>query len=169
MQLEHAQKIANAIMGQLAPHCDRIEIAGSVRRKRPWVKDIEIVCIPKPYETGLFESGIASVVNQWKKKKGELPCKNTQRYIPVRTQNGTTHIVLDLFLVKPENWGLQLAIRTGSAKYSHLVLATGWKKRGYTSVNGILTQRGKQYPVYEEKDLFERIGLPYVLPENREV
>ncbi len=169
MKLEDAQKIANHLVEQLSPHCERIAIAGSIRRKRPRVKDIEIVCIPKPYETGLFESGIATVVNGWGKVKGELPCKFTQRLITVKGAKGYAVIVLDLFLVKPENWGLQLAIRTGSAAYSHKVLATGWKKRGYTSVDGMLTQRGKEYPVYEEKDLFQRIGLPYVNPENREV
>ena len=64
MNLQQAQQIAERIKSELAPHCDRIEIAGSIRRKKPEVKDIEIVCIPKPYETGLFASGIAKVVDQ---------------------------------------------------------------------------------------------------------
>ena len=175
MKLAQAQKIAENLVQQLTPHCERISIAGSIRRKRPEVKDIEIVCIPQPFETGLFQSGIASVVNQWPKVKGELPCKYTQRIIEVGKDVHfvnvcwTAKIKLDLFMVKKENWGLQLAIRTGSADYSHKVLATGWKKKGYTSVGGMLTKRGKEYPVYEETALFERIGVPYVEPEKREV
>ncbi len=124
MKLHLALEIANRIKLELEPHCDRIEISGSIRREKPWVKDIEIVAIPKPYETGLFSSGIAPVVEQWKKVKGELPCKYTQRILP-------EGIKLDLFFAQPDNWGLIYAIRTGSADYSHKVLATNWVRLGY--------------------------------------
>ena len=72
MELQKAYKIAQQLVHVLKPHCARIEIAGSIRRMKAQVGDIEIVCIPKPYETGLFESGFAKVVNQWPKIKGEL-------------------------------------------------------------------------------------------------
>ena len=65
MEYEVAIEIAEKVKALLLPHCERIEIAGSVRRKKPNVKDIEIVAIPKPFDTGLFESGIATVVNKW--------------------------------------------------------------------------------------------------------
>ena len=45
--LEVAQKIAVDICYKLQPFCEKINIAGSVRRKKPEVKDIEIVCVPK--------------------------------------------------------------------------------------------------------------------------
>jgi len=65
MPFVEALAAACAIKEMLAPYCERIEIAGSVRRKKPYCKDIEIVAIPKPYDVGLFESGIAKVVNGW--------------------------------------------------------------------------------------------------------
>lgn len=162
MQYEEALKIAKEVKDQLAPHCLRIEIAGSIRRKKPEVKDIEIVAIPKPYDTGLFESGIATIVNKWQKVKGDLPSKYTQRILP----HG---IKLDLFLAERGNWGLIFAIRTGSAEYSHKVLATEWVKRGYKSEGGYLYAGGKQINVLEEEDLFKRIGLPFVEPELRNI
>lgn len=165
MELSKAQEIANKTLLQLEPHCYRIQIAGSIRRKKAEVKDIEIVAIPKIYDTGLFESGIATVVNQWEKVKGELEwgkCKYTQRILP-------EGIKLDLFFATPKNWGLQLAIRTGSADYSHHVLATGWVKRGYKSVDGMLWRNGIECPTEEEIDLFNRIGIPYVEPNERNI
>ena len=114
-----AYKIAKEVLEQLRPHCIRAEIAGSIRRKKLEVGDIEIVAIPKPYSIGLFESGIASIVNKWKTVKGELPCKYSQRILP-------EGIKLDLFLPEEENWGLIFALRTGSADYSHKVLANAW-------------------------------------------
>lgn len=166
-----AKRIANAVVELLKPHCERIEIAGSIRRECEIVGDIEIVCIPKPYETGLFASGIAQVVNPWEKIKGELEygkSKYTQRILPayIIGVHGK-RVALDLFFADVTNWGMILAIRTGSAEYSHEVLAKGWVTRGYKGEGGHLVQGGKVYDVLEEKDLFARIGLPYCEPKNR--
>lgn len=160
MKLEEAQVIAEKIKAELAPHCERIEIAGSIRRKKPDVGDIEIVAIPKPYDVGLFESGIATVVKQWQKVKGELPCKYTQRILP-------EGIKLDLFFADRENWGYIFAMRTGSAEYSHKILATEWVKKGYKSEGGYIYSNGERIPIPDEKDLFKLIGLIYVAPELR--
>ena len=162
MKYEDAIVIAKRIKAELAPHCDRIEIAGSIRRKKPEVGDIEIVCIPKPYNVDLFESGIATVINKWEKVKGELPCKYTQRLLPDGTK-------VDIFTATRDNWGLILAIRTGSAEFSHLVLCSNWARKGYKSVKGYLTKvsTGKIIPVREEEYLFDLIGIKYLLPENR--
>jgi DNA polymerase/3'-5' exonuclease PolX len=161
MKLERARIIANRVMNQLMPHCDRIGIAGSIRRKKAEVKDIEIVAIPKPYGIGLFESGIAAVVNRWPKVRGELPCKYTQRTLP-------DGIALDLFFATAENWGLIYAIRTGSAAFSHEVLARGWVQNGYTSSEGMLYKKdGTRISVSEEEDLFKLAGVDWVPPEAR--
>ncbi len=160
MELYKALEIAEKVKEQLEPHCLQIEIAGSIRRKMPVVGDIEIVAIPNSYNIGLFESGIATVVNQWEKVKGELPCKYTQRILP-------EGIKLDLFFADQKNWGYIFAIRTGSADYSHKVLATAWVKRGYKGVDGYLCFNGKRIAIPEEKDLFSLIGVNYVEPEKR--
>lgn len=45
--LEIARRVATRFGQELAPFCDRIEIAGSIRRAKPDIADIEMVCIPK--------------------------------------------------------------------------------------------------------------------------
>jgi DNA polymerase/3'-5' exonuclease PolX len=162
MEFRQALEIATNIKEQLSPHCIRCEIAGSIRREKPVVKDIEIVAIPKPYNVGLFESGIATIVNKWTKIKGELPCKYTQRLLP-------EGIALDLFFATEQNWGLIYAIRTGSADYSHNVLANAWVKNGFKSVNGILVKNGYEYSTPTEKSLFDLIGVQYLPPPLRNV
>ena len=160
MIYEQALEIAEKTKTLLAPFCERIEIAGSIRRKKPEVKDIEIVAIPKPYEIGLFESGIATIVNQWPKVRGELPCKYTQRILP-------EGIKLDLFFAEPDNWGNIFAMRTGSKDYSHLELASRWSSMGYKSEGGYLFRDGERIAVREEEDLFKLLGMPFVEPEQR--
>lgn len=168
MELAEAQAIATRVRDLLAPHCERIEIAGSIRRKCPQVGDIEIVAIPKPYETGLFENGVAEVINRWEKIKGELEykgrpgvkaCRYTQRLLP-------EGIKVDIFFANTWNWGYILAIRTGSAKYSKM-LATTWKRRGYNGNDGHLTYGGVVQMVCEEIDLFNILNIPYCAPEAR--
>ncbi len=157
MEYKRALEIARKIKAQLKPHCERIEIAGSIRRKKAQCNDIEIVAIPKPYDTGLFESGIATIVNKWPKLKGKLPCKYTQRLIQPEG------IKLDLFFAEPGNWGLIFAIRTGSAEYSHKVLACGWVRQGYKSKDGYLHRDGVRVDVPEELKLYHILGHPQVL------
>jgi hypothetical protein len=48
--LPAATALAAKLVAQLAPYCERIEIAGSVRRQKDIVGDIELVVIPKMIE-----------------------------------------------------------------------------------------------------------------------
>jgi DNA polymerase/3'-5' exonuclease PolX len=100
------------------------------------------------------------VVNRWKKVKGELPCKYTQRIL-------SEGIKLDLFFARPENWGLIFAIRTGSANFSHHVLGKRWVRYGYHSREGMLRGKHDVIPIREEIDLFNLLDLEWVEPRNR--
>lgn len=46
MQLAQAKTIAEGLVEAFKPYCRRVQIAGSIRRERPEVKDIEIVAVP---------------------------------------------------------------------------------------------------------------------------
>jgi len=172
MVLAEAEILADHVRKQLVPHCIRAEIAGSIRRERPEVKDIEICAIPKFEEVqdGFFDKkmvvseGFIKQVNQWEKVKGEPTGKYTQRILPGGMR-------LDLFIAKTVNWGLIFAIRTGSADFSHHILISKIKKAGYQSEGGMLTQAGKIVIVKEEEKLFDMIDMEvrYYAPANREV
>jgi DNA polymerase/3'-5' exonuclease PolX len=171
MILSEALKIAIDVREQLRPHCERVEIAGSIRRNKPEIGDIEIVAIPLPYETGLFENGVAAVVNQWTKVKGELEykgrpkvkqCKYTQRILP-------SGMILDLFFATPTNWGYIYAIRTGSVEYSK-ILAQRWTQLGYHGDDGYLWRTGGGVvEVAEEEDLFKLLNIPFCPPGQRNI
>lgn len=169
-ELAHTRGIANRILKQLAPHCWRIEIAGSIRREKAEVGDIEIVCIPKMERVGLFGEmervvGFGLEVNRWEHLKGHVSDKYIQRLLP-------EGVKLDLFTATAGNWGLILAIRTGSADFSHNVLAKGWVKAGYHSKGGMLTRKdaagaAECLEIREESELFDLIGLSWIDPKDR--
>ena len=85
----------------------------------------------------------------------------------IHSANIAEGIKLDLFFADRENWGLIYAMRTGSADYSHKVLATEWVKNGYKSEGGYLHSNGERVTIPEEEDLFKLIGLSYLAPELR--
>ncbi|MFA4975347.1 MAG: hypothetical protein WC839_01870 [Candidatus Paceibacterota bacterium] len=158
-----AYRIALEVVEQLKPFCKRIEIAGSIRRKKKDCGDAEVVAVPLPYSTGLFESGIATIVNKWPKVRGDLDygkTKYTQRILPCG-------IKLDLFFADEKNWGYIFAMRTGSDNFSHNTLAKRWVQCGYKGKDGYLTKYGEIVEVREEQDLFKLLGIPYVSPEDR--
>lgn len=175
MKLEKAQSLATLWMNRLSPFCDRIAIAGSIRRGMPEVKDIEIVCIPKVSVCmGLFGPTTVTrdpgFINALRLIDGELDCligdaekgKYFKMYLPIHDIN------MDIFTAKADNWGYILAVRTGSATYSHKVLARTWVSKGYHGDDGFLRgPEGDVVPVREEEDLFRLLGLKYVEPQHR--
>lgn len=178
MHLTKANLVAMAIVERLAPFCTRIEIAGSIRRKKPEVGDIEIVCIPKSgTEPDLFaDPSLATITRSqdWIRaayligtlaKGSPMDGRYIQFLVDTRDH---ARIQLDLFLATPANWGLIFALRTGNADYSHHVLAAGWVRHGYHSKNGnLIDHNGRTVPIREEEELFRLIGRPFVEPQFR--
>lgn len=168
MELAHARFVADTVIAKLAPYCDRLCVAGSVRRGKAECRDLEVVCIPKQTpQNNMFQERIGwmrerafcNTVNQWKKVKGEPTGKYTQRILP----GGET---LDLFIATPENWGLILVVRTGSVDYIKKI-ASRWVSFGYHGVDGMLHDGYHSIPIREEKELFDILGLPFVEPKDR--
>ena len=166
ISLAEALSVAANAVAVLGPHCQKIDIAGSVRRQRETIGDLEIVCLPNrdPLEaTPLFAGGFAQAVEQWPGLKGNPEGRYTQR----RLRWG---LKLDLFMPHPDGYGLILAIRTGSADWSRLRLATAWKRAGFHSEGGLLRRKdGSVVPCRTERELFDVIGLAWVEPQDREV
>ena len=165
--------IAQGIADALAPFCYRIAIAGSIRRRKPEPRDIEIVAIPKKtIVTDLIGDqidsinceGFSAIVNSFEHVKGDaVRGKYMQRVV----HSPAGPVKLDLFTATPDNWGLIFAMRTGSADFSGKVLARGWVRAGYHSIDGQLTKDGAGILVAKEEDLFRLIGVPFVRPEDR--
>jgi hypothetical protein len=194
MNLTEARNIAVENCYKLQPFCDRINIAGSVRRKKEFVKDIEIVCQPKKIITSqdtLFGGGegIEEVHPDFIKTVNSLgeivKGKPTGKYMKIKLKT----VTLDLFTPDAFDYYRQYAIRTGSAQFAQMVIATGWLKRGWCGTpDGLRLQNeceGKKGPdgkaiwkckvkkptlppVWQsEEDFFEWIGAPYLPAERR--
>lgn len=161
-----AHKIALRVVEELRPYCDKIEIAGSIRRNKPEVKDIEIVVIPKLWETGLFINGIGEVISKWEKVKGDVENDNTVKYTQRILPEG---IKLDLFFANELNWGAIFLIRTGDWEFSKKFMGTIMPKHGLQQKDGFVWANNKVIAIKDEETLFRLVGIPYIAPENRNI
>lgn len=151
MPLERAQKLADRFVELVGGYCERIDIAGSVRRKKDLVGDIEIVCFPKVIgipRPNLFGETVIEVrssafVDTIKEKfnilKGDL---TDGRYVAL-TDRQTEMVKIDLFMPTWEDYYRQLAIRTGSADFSGKKIARGWVDLGWVGTPDGLRLKGQ--------------------------
>jgi len=166
--LDFAKKIAEKYVRILEPLCERVQIAGSIRRECETVGDIEIVCQPNLVQAGLFstdlerDTNFGGVVRSMAAEiiKGS---PDSGKYIQFMTREG---IKVDLFTADSKNWGYILAIRTGSADFSRY-LASEWKSWGYEGKDGYLTQSNEIVYVPSEGVLFGLIDVPLIHPKDR--
>ena len=164
-KFEDVLPIAQEILKEIKPHCYRCQIAGSIRRGKDTIGDIEIVLIPKPYEIGLIAFGLPTVLYKWKSERGKLfpgECRYNRRKHP-------SGISIDFFLVKEHNWGYHLAIRTGSSEFSTKKLGWRWSAMGFKGIDGDFTYDGVVIPVREEMDFFRLLDMRWIEPRYREV
>lgn len=159
MHIYYASTIANMIATELTPYCDIIHIAGSIRRKKEQVKDIEIVCIPKKITMGernLFGEEINKRIvihpefERIIKSHGVIEKgKFTGRYMKLGIQrvidSVSYSISLDLFMPQQHDYYRQLAIRTGSAEYSKRFIAGKWYAKGWCGCEGELRLQSQCY------------------------
>lgn len=178
LPLAAALGTANRVVALLAPWCERIEFAGSLRRGRAEVGDIEIVAVPR-----MVDGVPATMFDKPPKVSaldGALAHADASGFIvphPERPANGERYkrlwipapgIQLDLFLVSPPaEWGPIFAIRTGPAYYSER-LVTALRRKGWRCTEGrVLDNEGERVPCPEERDFLEACGAPWVEPEDR--
>lgn len=154
IELSRAQKVAEGIVEMLKPYCSRIEIAGSIRRKRPWVNDIDLVLVP----TDLWNLH-AEIT-----KLGRVRMSGSKI---VRVIYGG--IQVDIYVANETTWATLLLIRTGS-KENNIRLATLAKKRGWhlaASGEGLFNGAEERIAGDTEESIYEALGVPWQEPWER--
>ena len=154
MELERAQKTAEAVVKRLAPYCKKIEVAGSVRRKRPWPKDIDLVLIP--HDLWNLHHEIMGL--------GQVRMSGSKI---IRVMVGSTQV--DIYIADENTWATLLLIRTGSAE-NNIRLATLAKKRGWhlaASGDGLFNENGERIAGDTEESIYEALQVPWQEPWER--
>jgi DNA polymerase (family X) len=155
--LGRAVPIADSICRYLEPHAERVSYAGSLRRMKEIVHDVDILAASThPEETMkafLALPTIQSVLAQGGTKAS------------VRLEDD---LQVDLRVIEPGSWGAAMHYFTGSKAHNirmrERAIKLGWKLNEY----GLFDSNDKQLAGAEEEEIFSKLGLPFIPPVLRE-
>jgi DNA polymerase/3'-5' exonuclease PolX len=196
MLYEKAKQIAISAGTSLKQYCEIIHIAGSIRRRKWEIKDVELICIPRYTEQSFFDlfgapiktkiistNFIAAVKSLGKIVKGGFD----GRYMQVN-HRGT---MIDIFIPETHDFFRQYVIRTGSTDYIKNTIGKRWVEMGWCGTDQGLRRQsdckliigaggkktweidkhnGDRPPAWEsEKAFYEWLNLKYLHPRFRTI
>jgi len=172
--LATAAKIAAKIAEQITPFCDAVEIAGSIRRRRPTVNDIDLVVLPKPAQVEALRARCEKHAIRIQ-SAGEQNLIIYLDYPP----GGRQELQIDIWIAKPAwsdllttvatNFGSLLLCRTGSKEHNIKMLDRA-KSLGlrWNTYQGVYDATGRCLARATEQDIFKALKMDFVPPEKRE-
>lgn len=182
LTLDVAQETADRLVDLLSPACERIVVAGSIRREKPdGIKDVELVAIPR-FETAtnlfgepdpsvtrsLLDARIAEIGGLAPRAMTGGSFRMGPRYKALQFLWNGVLVPVDLFLVlPPAEWGAILAIRTGPAEFSQQLVTSAKRLGRHVASGRVLTQDDEVLPTPTERDFFEACGVEWVEPKDR--
>lgn len=152
------------------PGAERVEVAGSYRRRRETVGDIDLLAIADSHKAA---AAISQAFTTYPDVDEVLGSGDTRS--SVRLKNG---LEVDLRVMEAESFGAALLYFTGSKSHNvelrQLALDKGWHLTEYGLFEGTGEEgesplsSGKRLASKTEEDIYAKLGLPYIEPEMRE-
>jgi DNA polymerase/3'-5' exonuclease PolX len=170
MELEKAVEIAEEVRKSLEDVCNRIEIAGSIRRRKKDVGDAELLCIPRDRD----------ITDSLDRRVQELMFKGILAYrlnkLGHKVYGAKNKLMLhvasgfgiDIFSTTEECWPVAMVVRTGGTE-TNLMIATAALQKGYkfhAYGAGFTTPHG-EIVCHSESEVFKAVDLPYREPWER--
>lgn len=182
-----AISVAKEIVAALQPVCmtDRLIVAGSLRRRKDEVGDVEIVYVPiidqrkgpsgdffapEAYTPhNLADEAIALLV------EGRVlePRKNALGHTMMGDANKllrhvSTGVPVDLFAIAAPSWWNYVVCRTGGSE-TNIKIAAEAKRKGWhwSPYSPGFKRAGQIRAMHREEDVFRFVGLEYKEPWNR--
>ncbi len=170
--LTEAEKVAEELKKELEPYCLDLVIAGSIRRRRPVVHDIDMVCLPLPHNA---VTGVSLGMSQLALKLKALDCnyggKKLARFIYIEVQ-------VDLYFATLDTMATLTLIRTGSAQNNIRLCSIARNKGMKLHADGSGLFRidvqgcsGKEVLIARssEEAIYEALELEFQKPWQREI
>ena len=156
--IDVAMEVAEEIVAALRPLAHRCEYAGSLRRLRETIGDVDVLAAAEDSRPLMDAFAtlplVAEVIVHGEKKTS------------IRTAKG---LQADLRVVPPESWGAALQYFTGSKAHNvrtrEIAVRAGLKLSEYGLFE---VETGDLVVSATEEEVYERLGLPWIPPTLRE-
>lgn len=172
--------VARELVKALDPYCERLIVAGSLRRRKEMVGDVELLYVPKrvtvPVDMFLstdvqavdtkLEALILSGVLALRKNVNGSTMWGEHNKLAVHVASG---IPVDLFSVQESGWFSYLVCRTGGAQ-NNIRIASAAKSKGWhwDPYRGLKDTEGNLVKTQSEEEIFALVGLPFLKPWQRD-
>lgn len=158
-----ARKVAEHLIFYLQAHCDFIQIAGSLRRGKSDVGDIELVVLPRP----TLLSHLDTLVNTGVAAKAIYPDGRTrwgQNYRGLLLEG----LKCEIFVADQWNLGYIFALRTGPGDANTYIMRhCSWKHAPYRARDGYWWHGENKLCIQTEQAMFSLLGMKYLEPHER--
>lgn len=166
MKLAFAQACADRLRERLASHAQRVEIAGSIRRQRPEVGDVDLVVSPVMHEEkDMLGTVVRStnatrdVVLDWARTESWKVIKNGDDILIIEAKR----VQVDFYWAPPERFGTFLLCRTGSREHNiwlaEIAKAAGGKWHPYSGLH-----LNRRVVAATELEIYGALDLPFLDP-----
>lgn len=185
-----AQDLSKLLLNMLEPSCEKIIVAGSVRRCKALVGDVEIVALARESqvqdlfgaEVSIGRTSVDDALDHFDEieHQGWRIDPTKQGKINKRLIHIHTGLIADLYIITDRRaWGSYVVARTGPRLFSKEVVTVA-RDRGMHFANGFLLHghpKGRKpcsptcpriIPLYQEIDVFENLKIAYLSPVARE-
>lgn len=155
-KLHEAGEMIQPMLKYLEKEMDNITIAGSYRRMKETVGDIDLLCTAKDQEKAMQH------FCDYEEVKEVLSHGETRSSVRLRTG-----LQVDIRIIKKKSMGAAKLYFTGSK--AHTVVLRKMAKENDLKINEYGIYKGKKRVAGKtEKEMYEKLGLKYVEPELRE-
>jgi DNA polymerase/3'-5' exonuclease PolX len=201
LPLLQAQHHANALCDWLRPYCDPntgsvITVAGSIRRQRPHVNDIDLVCIPTLTETKDLMGEVISrhypildflsdyirkanpihsqtdslphFISGWDLDRADKSTQKLSAPSQVIIWLPKIRCQLDLWLADQTTYATRLLMRTGSKEHNIWLCERAASLGGHWNPYEGVTINRVKIPTPNEESLYAALQLKYIEPIHRE-
>ena len=159
LELAKAQILARQVEDVVKPLCDKLEVAGSIRRQKPTVGDVDFVTVATDACWGKITQAL---------KKGRVICAG-KSVIKINYPCENILFQIDFYRATTQTFGIQELIRTGSADHNMWLagcaISMGFRLK-YSE--GLMKD---EVPVAgeTEESVFNALDLPCPEPQLREL
>ena len=156
MELEKAKQISNEVLEKIGPYIDKGEMAGSVRRQKQEVHDIDLVIEPK--KDFMAMTNIKKVLKSYGMFKVD-----GEKMIRVRSED---NVQIDVYIAHG-NYEPLLLIRTGSLEHNKKLCIKANILNLSLTAKGLINKDTGMVIATTEKDIFRELGFGYKESEER--
>lgn len=158
-----AKYIADRVKEAVGHLAIKSEVAGSLRRKKETIKDIDLLLCVQDHATFDFNDCLKAM------QDADIECDiNNQGDVKAsyRVKFINTQMMCDIWLVKPCEWGSFLNYATGSKEHNVKLRGLAQKKGLLVNERGIF-KGDQRIGGEDEHDLYKILDIDYIEPESR--